>query len=79
MKKIKFKKSNLILKINFESFVLNNKESIKKIESFLKIKKDINNKFDFTQSRKNVYKAEKILSLNEMKYINKELKDYIIW
>ena len=79
MKKINFKKSNLILKINFESFVLDEKKSIKKIESFLKIKKDINNKFDFTQSRKNVYKAKKILSLNEMKYINKELKDYIIW
>ena len=79
MKKIDFKKSNLILKINFESFVLDDKKSIKKIEIFLKIKKDINNKFDFTQSRKNVYKAKKILSLNEMKYINKELKDYIIW
>ena len=79
MKKMNFKKSNLILKISFESFVLDNKRIIKEIESFLKIKKHINSTFDFTQSKKNIYKAEKILSLNEIKHINKELKDYIIW
>ena len=79
MKKMNFEKSNLILKISFESFVLDNKRSIKRIENFLKIKKQINNKFDFTQSKKNIYKAEKILSSNEINRINKELKDYIIW
>ena len=79
MKKMNFKKSNLVLKIGFESFILDNEKNIKKIENFLKIKKNVNNKFNFMKSEKNIYKAKKILSLNEIKKINKDLKDYIIW
>lgn len=72
-------KSKLILRINFEDFILNRYKNISRIEKFLKIKTEKNLLFNFEKSEKNLYKALKILSKSEIKYINKNLKKYLIW
>lgn len=66
-----------ILKINFENFVSDQKLK-KKILKFIK-DKEIDNKFDFSKSKINAYKAKKLLSNKEQLFIKKKLKFFLQW
>ena len=61
--------------INFEDFILNKNKNISNLEQFLNLKKLKNERFDFESSKKNILKAKKFLDKNELKYIEKKLKN----
>ena len=67
-----------VLKVNFEDFVLENKEVIKKIYDHVEIKeiRDKNN-FDFSKSKNNIYRYKNNLDKNEIEIIEKKLKKYL--
>jgi hypothetical protein len=72
-------KSNKILKINFEDFVIENSKSVLKIAKFLKINPDLllnNTKFDLNKSKANVYKYKSLISNSESKIIKTKLIEY---
>jgi len=73
----KFK--NNIMEIKFEDFINNFDKETKKINSFLGIEKKVINNFDYQNSLKNVYKAQKYLNKSEKLYIEKKLKNYLQW
>ncbi len=73
------KKSNKVMHINFEDFILNKNKNISNLEQFLNLKKLKNERFDFESSKKNILKAKKFLDKNELKYIEKKLKKYLVW
>lgn len=77
LKILKGTKSKRILKINFEDFVTN--EEVKnEILKFIK-EKEIVNKFNFSKSKQNAYKAKKFLSIKEQNYIKKKLNSFLQW
>ena len=67
-----------VLKVNFEDFVSENKEVIKKIYDHVEIKeiRDKNN-FDFSKSKNNIYRYKNNLDKNEIEIIEKKLKKYL--
>ena len=54
------KKSNKVMHINFEDFILNKNKNISNLEQFLNLKKLKNERSDFESSKKNILKAKKI-------------------
>jgi len=72
-------RSNKIMDITFEEFVLNYNESKKKINKFLNLQNEKKNKFNINFSKNNVFKAKNLLTKNELKFLEKKLKKYLIW
>ena len=72
-------RSNKIMDITFEEFVLNYKNSTKKINKFLNLKNEKNDKFNLNFSKANVFKAKNLLTKNELLFLAKKLKKYLIW
>ncbi len=72
------KNNKNLIHLKFEEFF---KEDFCKIkfEKFLSIPTMSTKKFDFKFTRNNIYKAKKNLSKYELKYIEKNLKDYLQW
>ncbi len=77
MSKIDKKQHNKIIRIKFEKFFGNIKTESKKLCKLLKIRHNVNNKFDLNSTIKNLYKYKKYLSNKEINYINKHLSKYI--
>ena len=74
-----FKNSKNILLIKYEDFIFNHENESKKLLKFLQIKKVDKNIFSIDDSKKNVYKAEAILTKKEKKLIEIKLKKYLQW
>ena len=74
----KFYKKN-IMQINFEDFVLKFDSSTEKINKFLNIKRIKNINFDLENSKNNLLKAKKFLSRAELKILEKNFKDDLLW
>ncbi len=70
-------KNPKILKINFEDFV-SNIEIKNRILKFIN-EKETENKFNFSKSKQNAYKAKSLLSINEQNYIKRKLKPFLQW
>ena len=80
MSKVKSNKnSKNILLIKYEDFIFNHKNESKKLLKFLKIKKINRNTFNIDDSKKNVYKAKKILTNKEKNLIEIKLKKFLQW
>jgi hypothetical protein len=73
------KKSKNILLIKYESFIINHHNESKKLLKFLKIKKVDKNRFNIDESRKNIYKADKVLTKKEKHLIETKLRKYLQW
>ncbi len=73
------KYKNNIREINFEKFLLNFNNEKKKLNSFLKISNKMPSNFNHEISIKNIFKAEKFLSNNDLKLIKKKLKKHLVW
>lgn len=81
-----FKKKRLIgnsnnknlIHIEFEKFFQDNLYKIK-LEKFLKIPNKSTKNFNYKFTKNNIYKARKNLSKFELKYIEKNLKNYLQW
>ena len=73
------KKSKNVLLIKYESFIINHHNESKKLLKFLKIKKVDKNRFNIDESRKNIYKANKVLTKKEKYLIETKLKKYLQW
>ena len=73
------KNNKEIIDISFEEFVLNFKNSQKKINRFLKIENKKNVNFNLSFSQSNVFKAKKFLKKRDQRLIEKKLKKYLIW
>jgi len=71
-----YKKS--ILEINFEDFILNFDQEKKNILKFIDTK-EINNKYDLDNSKKNVFISKNELLSYEKAYIKKNLRKYLVW
>ena len=74
-----FKNSKNILLIKYENFIINHDSESKKLLKFLKIKKINKNRFNIDDSRKNIYKADKVLTKKEKHLIETKLKKYLQW
>ena len=74
-----FKKSKNVLLIKYENFIINHRNESKKLLKFLKIKKIDKNTFNIDDSRKNIYKADKVLTKKEKHLIETKLKIYLQW
>jgi hypothetical protein len=74
-----FKKSKNVLLIKYEKFIINHRNESKKLLKFLKIKKIDKNIFNIDDSRKNIYKADKVLTKKEKHLIETKLKKYLQW
>ena len=81
MSQVRFhKNSKNILLIKYEKFIINHDNESKKLLKFLKIQKCVNKKNIYIdESKKNIYKANKILSNLEKKIIVTKLKKYLQW
>ena len=74
-----FKKSKNILHIKYEDFIINYKKESKKLLKFLKLKNKEKNFINVEDSRKNIYKANKVLTKKEKYLIKTKLKKYLQW
>ena len=74
-----FKNSKNVLLIKYESFIINHYKESKKLLKFLKVKEVKKNRFDIDESRKNIYKADKVLTKKEKHLIETKLKKYLQW
>ena len=77
--KQKPKKNINILNIKFENFAKNFSKETIRINKFLNIKNLKNYSFDDEATNYNAFKAKKLLTTNEKKYIEKKLKKYLQW
>ena len=77
-KKIPKKYKKYVLEIKFEDFCRNYESEQYKVLNFLNTKK-INDNFDIKNSKFNVFKAKKELSVFEKNYIKKKLSKYLQW
>jgi hypothetical protein len=77
-KKIPKKYKKYILEIKFEDFCQNYESEQNKVLNFLNTKK-VNDNFDIKNSKFNVFKAKKELSVFEKNYIKKKLSKYLQW
>lgn len=70
-------KNKNVLKVNFENFVTkkNTKEEILKFIG----EKEINYKFNFSESKYNAFKAQTLLSNEDQMYIKNKLKPFLQW
>ena len=68
-----------ILKIKFENFVINFKSEKSKVCRFLNIKNNVITDFNIDYSKKNIYKALKILDKKDLKYIEQTLSNFLQW
>ena len=68
-----------VLKLKFENFVRNFKSEKLKVCRFLDIKDNVNTDFDIDYSKKNIYKALKILDKKDLKYIEHNLTNFLQW
>ena len=78
----KILKNKLILDVKFENFINEFDKEKKRITNFLKVKNNYkfnDNFFKLEDSKKNLYKSKKFLTKNEIKLIEKRLKDYLQW
>ena len=73
------KKSKNIIFIKYENFIINHNRESKKLLKFLKIKMAKNNNFNIEDSKKNVYKANSVLTKKEKYTIETKLKNYLQW
>ena len=73
------KNNHNILNIKFESFAKSFSKEAIKINKFLDIKDLKNYSFNHKTTYYNAYKAKKLLSTNERKYIEKKLQKYLQW
>ena len=60
-------------------FILNYEQETKKLLKFLKLKRLKNKKFNINNSKKNIFKAKKILNKSELRLIENKLKNYLQW
>lgn len=70
-------KSPNILKINFEDFILNKDNIIKKFEDFLKIRINKKTDFNFEKSKKNIQRYKNNLNNFEINQIENKLSKYL--
>lgn len=73
------KKNKNILNVRFENFAKNFSKETIKINNFLNIKNLKNYSFDDKATNYNAFKAKKLLTINEKRYIEKKLKQYLQW
>ena len=65
--------------IQFENFVINFEKETKNLSKFLNIKHLKKNNFNISNSKKKIFEAKKNLTKNEIKKIEKNLKDFLQW
>ena len=72
-------KNKNIYFIQYENFLNKFEIESKKLNNFLKINQKIKSKFNLDNSKKNILKAKFNLNKKELKYLEKELKKYLVW
>ena len=72
-------KNKNIYFIQYENFLNKFEIESKKLNNFLKINQKIKSKFNLENSKKNILKAKFNLNKKELKYLEKELKKYLVW
>lgn len=77
-KNINHKVKKSVLEIKFESFILDFSNEKKKLLKFIEAK-EIKNKYSLKNSKKNVFISKNKLTNYEKKYIEKNLKKYLLW
>jgi len=75
--KINYSEFDKIIKIKYEEFFSDFEEQKNNLCLKLKINPNINNSFNLISTKKNLFKFESNLSLKEIEYIDKELKDFL--
>ena len=71
-------KSNNVLSINFEDFILNNKDTIQKISDHISYNINLNkNEFNFSKSQKNIGRYKENLKNSEIEIIENQLKEFL--
>ena len=73
------KNSRNILCVKYEDFIINHNKESKKLLKFLNIKKKQKNRFNLEDSKKNIYKANIVLTKKEKHLIKSKLKKYLQW
>ena len=73
-----FKNNKNLIHLKFEDFFKDDTYK-HKLEKFLEIPKERPKNFDYKFTKNNIYKAKKILSKYELRYIEKKLKNYLQW
>lgn len=73
------KNSKNVLLVKYENFIINHNKESKKLLKFLKIKKTSKNRFNIEDSKKNIFKANKVLTKKEKHLIETKLKNYLQW
>ena len=76
MLKIDKKQHNKVVRIKFEKFFKNFKNSRKACKH--RYQDNVSHKFDLDNTLKNLYKYKRHLSIKEIKYINKNLAVYLM-
>ena len=70
---------NNTLIIKYENFLENFDQEKKRLCKFININTRMKSGFNVNSSKKNLYKAKKILTTKELKLIEKNLKSYLQW
>ena len=66
-----------VLEVNFEDFVLNNKQEIINVSNFLNLDSAVKSTYNSQISEKNIGKYKKLLRGNEIETIKRELSKWI--
>ena len=73
------KTKKYIFKITFEEFIINFYKKKRRINKFLSLNNEKNSTFNLDYSKKNLFKAKKLLSTSELNKIKFKLRKYLIW
>ena len=75
----KVKKSKNIKVIKYENFIINYHKEKRDLLNFIGLKNHEKFKYDIGNSEKNIFKAKKVLSTNELNIIKTKLKSHLQW
>ncbi len=75
---LKIKNKNVYI-IQYEKFLNNFEIESKKLNNFLKINQKIKSKFDLNFSKNNILKAKNKLNKQDKIYLEKKLKNFLVW
>ena len=75
---LKIKNKNVYI-IQYEKFLNNFEIESKKLNNFLKISQKIKSKFDLNFSKNNILKAKNKLNKQDKIYLEKKLKNFLVW
>ena len=69
--------NDIVMHIRFEDFIRNFDVEVKKVNNHLNLSENVSYKFNPDNSKKNIGKFKKVLRLEDVKYIEKKLENYL--